>query len=221
MAYLCVLLKMQPIIRVVPALAFALGWGVAASALAQTERRPVGEAVRAAALKKYDKNGDGRLNETEREAMRRERANQRPGGERSGRGDGNFIFPPEVVKKYDQDGDGRLSEQEAQAARDGLRKQWEEVQKKYDANSNGRLEPEEMEALRKDAEAGKIEGLPRFFGLRRPRSSSGARFDQPEFLRQFDRNGNGRLSEGELKAARAARERLRAEQTDREKKATP
>ncbi len=212
---------MQPIIRVVPALALALGWGVAASTFAQTDRRPVDDAVRAATLKKYDKNGDGRLNEAEREAMRRDRAKQRSGGERSGRGAGNFFFPPEVVKRYDKDGDGRLNEEEAQAARDGMRKQWEDVQRKYDANGNGRLEPEEMEALRKDAEAGKIEGLPRFFSMRGPRSTGRSRVNRIESLRQFDQDGDGRLNEAELKAARAERERLREEQAKLEKKQTP
>src|SRR5947199_19199 len=75
-----------------------------------------------------------------------------------------FPMPPELVKKYDKDGDGRLNEEEEQAAREGMRRQWEELQKKYDKNGNGFLDEEELAALRKDAEAGKLAGVPRFFG---------------------------------------------------------
>src|SRR5947209_4858241 len=79
---------------------------------------------RAAALKKFDKDGDGKLNEAEREVMRKERFAERLREARAGRGGFRFPIPPELVKKYDKDGDGRLNEQEEQAAREGMRRQW-------------------------------------------------------------------------------------------------
>jgi Ca2+-binding EF-hand superfamily protein len=157
---------------------------------------------RAAALKKHDKDGDGKLSDAERETMRKAVAAQRLRASRSGFG--AFMLPPEVTKKYDKDGDGVLDEEESQAAREGMRKQFEEVRKKYDKNGDGNLDAAESEAMRKDAEAGKIEGVPRFFGGPRPPG-----FGRPQgpsremIMQQADKNRDGRLSAEELQTARA------------------
>lgn len=50
-------------------------------------------------VKKYDKNGDGKLDEKEREAARKDRQ-------------------AEFVKKYDKNGDGKLDDVERKAARE-------------------------------------------------------------------------------------------------------
>src|SRR5437764_11945176 len=74
---------------------------------------------RAALLKRYDRDGDGRLSDAEREVMRREIFEQRRRDGGGGRGRMPFQFPPEIVPKYDRDGDGQSNEEEAQAAREG------------------------------------------------------------------------------------------------------
>jgi Ca2+-binding EF-hand superfamily protein len=131
---------------------------------------------RAAALTTYDRDGDGRLSDTEREAMRKQIFEQRRRNIGNGRGRMAFQFPPEIVKKYDKDGDGQLNEEESQAARVGIQKMFQELHAKYDANGNGRLDPEEMDKIQADKAAGKLEDVPQMFlqmgGRRRPASGS-------------------------------------------------
>ncbi len=64
------------------------------------------ESPRAKMLEKYDKNKDGKIDETEREAWRKDRET-------------------ETVKKYDRNGDGKLDDAERKAAREQRRKEAE------------------------------------------------------------------------------------------------
>lgn len=75
------------------------GWVAQA---AEGEKKP--EAPRRnSILEKYDKNKDGKLDESEREALRKDRESER-------------------IKRFDKNGDGKLDEQEEQAARNEFRK---------------------------------------------------------------------------------------------------
>lgn len=72
------------------------------------------EARRAEMVKKYDKDGDGKLSDEEREAMkkdRRERMEQRRA---------------EMLKQYDKDGDGKLSDEERKPMIEARKKAREE-----------------------------------------------------------------------------------------------
>ncbi|MBM3835822.1 MAG: hypothetical protein FJ403_21650 [Verrucomicrobia bacterium] len=194
------------LIRAVFALATLLAFSL--TVRAQAEKLSVSEAARTAVLKQHDKDADGKLNDAEREAMRRARSDQGFRMARSGRGRGEFPpLPPEIVKKYDKDGDGRLNEEERRTAMEGMQKQWMELQRKYDKNTNGRLDPEELETLQQDAAEGKIEDVPRMmFGPPRRRGSGpGGRplANREELVRQMDKDRDGKLNEEELKAVRA------------------
>lgn len=96
--------------------------------------------IPAAALKEYDKDGDGKLSEDERKAMRADM--QAKAAERRA----------EALKKYDTDGDGKLSEDERKAMRDDMLAGREAMLEKYDANKNGKLDPEEVKAAREAGE---------------------------------------------------------------------
>ncbi len=171
---------------------------------------------RAALLKQYDQNADGKLSDAEREVMRKARAEERLRSQsRGGRGGFRPQFPPEIVKIYDKDKDGKLDDTESQSAMEGIRKRWEEVNKQYDKNANGRLDDDESEALNAAMESGKIEGLPRtMFGMRGRRGigpRGGRRADGPSggetreaILQQADKDKDGRLNETELLSAREA-----------------
>lgn len=63
------------------------------------------------ALQKYDKNGDGKLDETERRDFQKERQS-------------------EMMKKYDKNGDGKLDETERQALIEDRKKERDEMIKK-------------------------------------------------------------------------------------------
>ncbi len=101
------------------------------------ERRGVPPQV----LERFDTDGDGKLSQDERKAMREERQAQRK----------------KMMEKYDTDGDGKLSEDERKAFREDMQKRHNELLEKYDADKDGRLSPEERKAA---ADAG--EELPMF-----------------------------------------------------------
>ncbi|MBK7998156.1 MAG: EF-hand domain-containing protein [Verrucomicrobia bacterium] len=73
-------------------------------------RRPIPEA-----FKKYDKNGDGILDEAENKALRDDRRNK-------------------LMKKYDKNGDGKLDETERQAMMEERKKERDELLKKRQAD---------------------------------------------------------------------------------------
>jgi len=95
--------------RVVIALSLCLAGVVfAADGEKKAERR---ENPRDKMLEKYDKNKDGKLDPSEREAWRKDRE-------------------AEVVKKYDKNGDGKLDPSEKEAARAERRKAGEDPKPK-------------------------------------------------------------------------------------------
>jgi len=121
------------------------------------EARKAGDGPRAAEfLKKFDKDGDGKLSDAERAEAMKSRGG--PGG----RPDPARM--QELVKKFDKDGDGKLSETEREAARAEMAKnrpaggrpdaaKMQEIIKKFDKDGDGKLNDAEREAAR--AEMGK------------------------------------------------------------------
>jgi outer membrane protein assembly factor BamB len=89
-------------------------------------------------IQRFDKDGDGQLNEEEREAMRNSFRPQsgggpRPGGAEGGRpgggpggftGRGSFQPSAEMLQRFDKDGDGQLNETEREAMREAMRAQF-------------------------------------------------------------------------------------------------
>ena len=184
--------------------------------------KPNREERRQALLEQYDQDNDGRLSESEREALWQDRQADGESFDRRGRGGrggpegrggrdgrGRGMMPKELVAKYDLDNDGQLNQQEMRTARETMRKQFEEIVNQYDANNNGRLDPEEREVLQADVDSGKVEGLPQYFGRRGrggPDGNSGEFGRKPgnreEWIKRFDTNNDGELDEAEREAAR-------------------
>jgi len=177
-------------------------------------------AVYKALLAKYDANKDGRLDTAEREIIRTDRL--RPQSrERSPRR--QFRYPDEVVARFDRNDDNELEGEEFEAARQWVDKRFKEINAEYDADKDGRLNTAERAALSKQIEGGKFKEmgwLTRYL-VRSPRSSRGDRNrdmrggesgqSRGGILRRSDKDGDGRLSEGELTAARAALKQFEAE----------
>ncbi|QTN31297.1 EF-hand domain-containing protein [Akkermansiaceae bacterium] len=86
-------------------------------------------------LKKFDKDGDGKLSEEERAAARAALAN-RP----------DRKLPPEMLAKFDKDGDGKLNEEERKAAREAMKARMLE---RFDKDGDGQLNEEERAEMRK------------------------------------------------------------------------
>ena len=99
-------------------------------------------------LKKFDKDGDGKLNKAEQAALREGLAKLRgQGGRGPGRGDRKP--PVQILEKFDKDGDGELNEEERGAMREEFAKRRAEAMKKFDKDGDGKLNEEERAALRK------------------------------------------------------------------------
>lgn len=99
-------------------------------------------------LEKFDKDGDGKLNDEEaaaaRAAMQAKRA--------------------EMEAKYDKDGDGKLNEEERKALMEDNKGKFEdhrqEIIKRFDKDGDGKLNEEERKAAR-EAMGGKGPGGPK------------------------------------------------------------
>ncbi len=115
-------------------------------------------ARKAEILKKFDKDGDGKLSDTEKKTLRAEMQNRHGGHDRK-------QWTPEqrneMLKKFDKDGDGKLSDTEKASLRSEMqsrrggrdRKQWtpeqrNEMLKKFDKDGNGELSDDERTAAR-------------------------------------------------------------------------
>ncbi|HJO09007.1 MAG TPA: hypothetical protein QGH16_04100 [Verrucomicrobiota bacterium] len=169
-------------------------------------------------LAKYDADNDGRLSAAEREVIRTDRLIPKA-RERSGRRE--FRYPDAVVSKFDKDGNDKLDGEETEAARDWIDKRFEAIRGEYDADKDGRLSAVERAALSKQIVAGKFDDLgwlTRFLvrsgdsrGRRERDVRRGGELRSREgILRNSDRDGDGRLNEDELNAARLALKQFEA-----------
>ena len=90
-------------------------------------------------LKKFDKDGDGQLNEAEKkEAKKAQKKFAKGKKEKKKQRKMNML------KKFDADGDGKLSEEEKAQAR----KHREEMKARFDFDGDGELSREEREQLK-------------------------------------------------------------------------
>lgn len=95
----------------------------------------------AAILKRFDKNGDGKLDETEKAEAKREMQKRRgPGG-----GGGAGKLHDRVLQMYDKNGDGVLDETERAAAVADFENRPRAL-KRFDKDGDGKLNAEEKAA---------------------------------------------------------------------------
>ena len=146
-------------------------------------QRPPHEAV----LKKFDKDGDGKLSPEERKEMHAARK-------------------IEFEKQFDKDGDGKLSKDERQAMREAHKAEVEKrkaeyekrFQAQFDKDGDGKLNAEETKALEAER-AKRAERMREMAKLRR---------------NNFDKNGDGKLDAAEEKAWMEAREQFQKKYGD-------
>ena len=164
------------------------------------------------AMKRFDKNGDGRLDDEERaeafEAMKKK------GGEIQGQ------LRQFMLRRFDADGDGKLDEAERKAAFDETMKQLEEngpmvkntvlgfVHKRFDADGNGTLDKEELAVAREELTKRIIQGIAATESPATPvdpvaRKKQAEEKRKQEMLDRFDTDGDGSLDEQEREAAKA------------------
>ncbi|MEK6257313.1 MAG: EF-hand domain-containing protein [Planctomycetota bacterium] len=88
---------------------------------ARPQGKGQGREIPAEILKRFDKDGDGKLNDAERDAAKkaREERGGKPGqpGRPGQPGGGDGKMREEVLKRFDKDGDGKLNDAEKAAAK--------------------------------------------------------------------------------------------------------
>jgi Ca2+-binding EF-hand superfamily protein len=156
---------------------------------------PAAKAARKAddLLQRFDKNGDGRLDDDERadakDAMMQENLDRQMARINAGAPGGGERFRTQALALFDKNKDGQLDDDERAEAQKFAESRREpaaalgELTKRFDANGDGRLDPDE----RGQAEAFLAEL--RAYGASRMRN---------ELLRQFDRNADGKIDDGEM-----------------------
>ena len=113
-----------------------------------------------AVLKEFDKDGDGKLNDEERKAMR-EAAHKK------------------MLEKYDKDKDGKLNDEERKAMREDMEAKRKALLEKYDKDKDGRLSAEERKAAVDAGEELPMWGGPGGRGPRGDRGPRGGDTDKP------------------------------------------
>ena len=130
---------MKKILFIVSIFAFAIGIHAKSENDGKKTVRGEGRPSREEIMKKFDKDGDGKLNDEEKAELRKRMA------ERSG---GRSKLPPFLMKKFDKDGDGKLSEEERAEARKSMEDRRKEMMAKFDKDGDGKLnEKERKEAM--------------------------------------------------------------------------
>lgn len=179
------------------------------SALAQSDRGPRhhdrhGSEFRQGLLEKFDANGDGELNETERETAREAVRQYREAAREKKKA--------AILEKFDANGDGELSGEEREEAGRAMRQFRNARDRGHDRRGDRRgdrrhaMKGHVLERF--DAnEDGKLDGT--------ERAAAKAHFEQKkaEIIEKFDADGSGKIDGDERKALgdylRAERERMR------------
>ena len=160
--------------------------------VASAQQGPLQKAL----LERFDKNGDGKLDESERKAAREASEARRQTNQRA-----NF---QQLVKRFDADGDGKLNPEENKKLQAYIDQRFfqafggkEATMKRFDADKNGRLDPQERGVIREAIQARQRRAG--FSGNPPPKREN--RFDQTNLLKKYDANNNGRLEPVERRRA--------------------
>ena len=116
--------------------AVVMSLGMIGAAHAQKEKKGgPGHKLPKEVIEKFDTDGDGKLNETEREAAKAAREEMMAARK------------AEMLEKFDADGDGELSDTEKEAAKEAMKAKMLE---KFDADGDGELSKEERATMREE-----------------------------------------------------------------------
>ncbi len=198
--------------------------------------RPESEGSRAAAmLKRFDLNGDGRIDDDERaearEMMLQEQVHRQMAHVAASQATPE-VFRQRALEFFDANRDGRLDEEERAAAQKFIENraavttlpEWsawrDEFLKRVDKNVNGRIDPDERDAVRDlllgpaatpDRSVPPADDLTDLAGVIRAAIEG-----HPDHRKTFDTDGNGQLDEKEWAAAQIhiGRSLLQAEGED-------
>jgi len=188
--------------------------------LAQDAGKPGPRTSRLEIIKKYDKNGDGKLDNTELKTAREDLQKSR--GEGQGTRNGapaqtQRVSREDIIKKYDKNGDGSLDETERNALREEIMKRRANTPKgrdpgqggravdraalfkEFDKDGDGKLSDTErqaaMTAVRERSQVHRVPG-------RAGGPGAGPVSHRYATMKKYDKNGDGKLDESERTAMR-------------------
>ena len=146
-------------------------------------------------VERFDRDGDGRLDDQERQAARRALPqNREPEANRSGsarsRNNGN-----QPAGSATRSRSARGASNRSRSTAD----ERSELLKRFDVNRNGKLDDPELARLRQSRSRSRENSANR--GQER---SGNSRMSRDELLQRFDKNRNGRIDGDEMKQVRAA-----------------
>ncbi len=180
---------------------------------AETPGRP----NRADVIKQFDQNGDGVLDETERQAARGA-LNARSPRRTAGQTNASSPSAAELMRRFDQNGDGKIDDGEREAARAEASRNRpaaaatarpqidrQAMVKEFDKDGDGKLNDSERAAATQAVR----ERIQKAGG-----TNAQSRPVRPELLKRFDANGDGVLDDAERQAARDSVLRKDAETPD-------
>lgn len=171
--------------------------------------------VKEEAMKRFDTNGDGTLDDAERAAAMD--ALKKKGGEMQAQ------LRQFMLRRFDADKDGTLDETERKAAFDETMKQLEQngpmvkntilgmVHRRFDADGDGKLDEKELGTAREELLKRIVQGVaggdpaPVDPAVRRKQAEEARK---KEMLDRFDTDGDGTLDEGERERAKAELKKL-------------
>lgn len=125
---------MKKILFFVSLFAFSIGSQAKPEKDGKKTGRGEGRPSREEMIKKFDKDGDGKLSEEEKVELRK---NMSERGRK---------LPPLLMKKFDKDGDGELNQEEKAEARKVMEARRKEMIEEFDKDGDGKLNDEERKA---------------------------------------------------------------------------
>ena len=146
----------------------------------------------AAVIQRFDKDGDGKLNEAElTDALAGKAKLETVRKVKEARAKVLENPSPRVLEEFDSDKDGKLSDEEKSKARDAMKARLRQVKPAADTNKDGKLDKGERAAA-KQAAGEKIRAV------------------KSRLLERFDEDKDGQLNEAERAKAKAARSQRKA-----------
>jgi len=156
--------------------------------------RPQRSASYRSLVERFDRDGDGRLNDRERQAARSASDERR-------QRDGNQSRATRETSNRNRSTRDTSSRNRSAGTNNRSRlttDQRAELLRRFDANKNGKLDPPELTRMRQSMSRG-ANGS----NTRPQRSSGNSRMSRDELLKRFDANRNGRIDGKEMQKVRA------------------
>ena len=158
--------------------------------LDETERQAAQAAMEARALKRFDADGDGKLSQSERQAMRAAREKRK--GTKQAKADKKSRKGDKKLKeKADTNKDGVIDEQEKAAFMEEKAQRKQAFLEQYDTDGDGVLSDQERKAAKQERGIAHHQKMTKRLAALKEKN--------PELFNKIDTDGNGELDKEEMR----------------------